>query len=146
MIRFFAAAAFFAACTYMLMLRFYGALVPVPAAVPVTLLGMAALCVGFALHIRRSVAQRRVGLDRTQLNPLRAAGYLAFAKASEWMAAIMGGTYLGMAGYVLPRAGRLSAAAADAPVVVAAVIASVALAAAARWLERNCMTPPNAVG
>lgn len=138
-----AVAGFFAACAYMVLYRFYGMMIPVPLGVPILLIAMAMLCLGLSWHIRTAVENNRIGID---LHPLRAAAYHSFAQASQWTAAIIGGVYFGMGCYVVPRAPRLTAAADDAPVVIAAVLSAVALYVAGRRLERNCKNPPNAVG
>lgn len=133
---------FCAVASFILVARFFGALGAVPAAVAVTLWAMAALCTLLAVRVKNRVNKNRVGLDRSQLNPLDAANMLIVGKASAWTGAIFGGAYIGMALYVLPRMGSLIAADEEAPRVVAAALGGVAMCIAGYYLERSCSVPP----
>ena len=126
--------------------RFYGSLPPIPVTVSVTLWVMAGLCVYFALKVRSRKEDGRIGLDRSQLNPVLAAQLLVGGKASAWTGAIGGGVYVGMAVYVLPHAGQLVAAGTDAPGVAASALGGVALCAAGLFLENSCEVSPPTEG
>lgn len=121
---------------------FYGILPSVPVLVSVTLWGMAVICWFLAKQVRDRLDDGRIGQDRSQLNPMTAAQFLIIGKASAWTGAIVGGGYVGMATYVIPQSGVLTAAANDLPGVVAAALGGVAMSAAGVYLERNCHVPP----
>ena len=67
-------------------------------------------------------------------------------KASAWTGAIIGGAYVGIGSYIVPRAGDLIAAGDDLPGVLASAFGGIALAVAGVYLERHCETPPPAEG
>lgn len=133
---------FSAAVLAILTWGFYGSMMSIPVTVSVTLWLMAIICVFLALRIRERKEDGRIGLDRSQLNPVTAARFLVVGKASAWTGAIVGGAYVGVATYVVPHAGELIAAADDLPGVLASALGGVALAAAGVFLERNCEVPP----
>ncbi|WKD61962.1 hypothetical protein CCICO_09815 [Corynebacterium ciconiae DSM 44920] len=120
----------------------YGSLVTVSATASVTLWVMALVCVIWGRRVRENLDHNNIGMDRSQLNPTTAALWLVVAKASAWTGAIVGGWYVGMATFVLPKASSLAAAQNDLPGVVISAAAGVALAAAGIYLERGCTLPP----
>lgn len=126
--------------------RAYHMLPPVPVGVVLLLWFGAVICVVLAYIVRQSLKENNIGLDRTQLTPTRAFAYLVVGRASAWTGAVIGGVYLGLAVYVLPRAGDLSAAADDLPVVMGALIGGISLSVAGLWLEYNCLVPPQPEG
>ncbi|WP_151583269.1 DUF3180 domain-containing protein [Corynebacterium megadyptis] len=123
-----------------------GSLVTVSATASVTLWAMALICVVLGRRVRENVDHSNIGMDRSQLNPTTAALWLVVAKASAWTGAIVGGWYVGMATFVVPKAATLTAAQNDLPGVVTSAAAGVALAAAGIYLERGCSVPPSADG
>lgn len=133
---------FCAAASFIVVSRFYGLLGPVPVTVAITLWAMAVLCVILAYRVKDRIDENRIGMDRSQLNPLSAALFMVIGKASGWTGSIFGGVYLGMAAYVVSQIRQLSAAAEEAPVVIAAALGGMAMSAAGVWLERNCSVPP----
>ncbi len=136
-----------AAGTAIVTWRFYGSFTSIPWAVSVTLWLLVAVNVLAAQKVKRSLEEEhRIGLDRSQLDPMTVALFAATAKASAWTGAIVGGLYLGLATYVVPQATRLDAAAADLPGTLTSLIGAIALVAAALYLERHCETPPPADG
>lgn len=137
-----AVAGFIAALMLIITGRFYRALPAVPVAVSATLWVLAIVCVVIAINVRRRQADGRIGLDRSQLNPLTAAQFLVVGKASAWTGAVVGGCYMGMAAWVVPRAGSLAAAAGDLPGVLASALGGVVLAGAGVFLERSCEVQP----
>lgn len=141
-----AAGGFTAAVAAILTWRFYGSMMTIPVTVSVTLWVMAAVCVFLALRVRDRRENGGIGQDRSQLSPVTAAQYLVIGKASAWTGAIIGGAYVGMASYIVPRAGDLIAAADDLPGVLASALGGIALAVAGVFLERHCETPPPADG
>lgn len=133
---------FCAAATLIAVQRLYNFMVTVPISVGVMLIAMAILCGMLAWHVKGRIKENRIGFDRSQLEPTRAAAFLIIGKASAWTGAIFSGIYLGMGVYVIPRMGELVAAADDAPGVITATIGGVALCGAGLWLERACAAPP----
>lgn len=121
---------------------FYGEMPPTSLSASITLWLMAVLCLFLAWRIREKKARGAIGMDRSQLSPLQAAQYLVVAKASAWTGAAVGGAYVGMACYVVPRVTQLAAAAEDTPGVIASALGGIALCAAGIYLERHCETPP----
>lgn len=137
---------FLAAVSAILTWRFYGSMMTVPVTVSVFLWLMAAVCVFLAIKVRDRKTQGRIGQDRSQLNPLTAALYLVIGKASAWTGAIIGGVYLGIGSYIVPRLGDLAAAYDDLPGVAASALGGIALSVAGLYLERHCEAPPPAEG
>ncbi|MEJ5998881.1 DUF3180 domain-containing protein [Corynebacterium sp. H130] len=121
---------------------FYGELVSPSPGASLMLWILAAVCVFLAATMKDRKERGAIGMDRSQLSPLRAAQYLVIAKASAWTGALVGGAYAGMAMYVLPHYGQLAAAAEDTPGVIASALGGIALSAAGIYLERHCETPP----
>ncbi|NLF91405.1 MAG: DUF3180 domain-containing protein [Corynebacterium marinum] len=141
-----AAGGFTAAVAAILTWRFYGSMSTIPVSVSLTLWLTAAVCLVLAWRVRDRLADGRIGQDRSQLNPLTAALFLVVGKASAWTGAIIGGGYLGVAMYIVPRLGELAAAADDLPGVLACVLGGAAMSASGLYLERHCETPPPAEG
>ncbi|GAB3648570.1 DUF3180 domain-containing protein [Corynebacterium nasicanis] len=135
-----------AALAALLTWRFYGSMTSIPVSVSLTLWVLAAVCVGLAWRVRDRLGDGGIGQDRSQLNPVTAAQFLVVGKAAAWTGTIIGGAYLGMATYIVPRAGDLIAAADDLPGVLASALGGLAAAAAGVYLERHCETPPPADG
>ncbi|MFV8381648.1 DUF3180 domain-containing protein [Corynebacterium hindlerae] len=131
-----------ACATAILTWGFYGSLPATAASASVTLWLLTLVCLVLAWRIRERKDAGKIGMDRSQLSPLLAAQFLVIAKASAWTGALVGGAYLGIAMYVLPRAADLVAAAEDVPGVIASTLGGIALSAAGVYLERNCETPP----
>lgn len=140
------AAGFFAAAALILVRRFYGAWQTVSPLWSLPLWAVAALCLFLTVMVRRRREEGRVGLDRSQINPMMMANFMVIGKASAWSGAILGGWFLGMAVWVLPRVGMLTAAEADLPGVVAGTLGGVALAVSGVILERSCEVSPPAEG
>ncbi|APT85496.1 DUF3180 domain-containing protein [Corynebacterium aquilae] len=137
---------FFAAASLILTFRFYGSMPHIPPSVAVTLWGLTAAC-GFGTWVvRKNISRGHIGLDRSQLNPLSAVNWLILGTASAYTGGIVGGIYLGIAAYVLPRTTTLMAAADDAPGVIVSALGGIALAAAGLILERACAVPPGSDG
>lgn len=113
----------------------FGAIQRLPIFAGGTLLLLAVVEVGLAFWVRRRIR------DAQLTEPIRAARIVALAKASSLLGAIMGGGWLGVLGYLLPRSDTLAAAARDVPAAVVGVLCACALIAAALWLEHCCRTP-----
>ncbi|MFI7077028.1 DUF3180 domain-containing protein [Micromonospora sp. NPDC049903] len=126
-----------AAVTWLLISSFYySGLPPLPWLPVVTLAGLAVLEAYAAVNTRGRI-DRRPGRD--PVNPLMVARFVVLAKASALVGAIFAGAYAGLVGWLLVQSTR--AAGADRPAAIAGLVASVALVAAALWLERSCRVP-----
>ncbi|PRQ11537.1 DUF3180 domain-containing protein [Corynebacterium sp. 13CS0277] len=136
--------AFFAAAALILTWRFYGSIPHIRVTDAVPLLCVAVACALGTWVVRKNIRTSRIGLDRSQLNPLTAAAWLVLGTASAHMGAIVGGVYSGIAAWVLPQVGTLAAAHDDAPGVALCALAGVAAAVAGVVLERSCAVPPGA--
>jgi uncharacterized membrane protein len=64
------------------------------------------------------------------------------AQASAWVGAAFAGLWAGVLAYVAAQLGRLAAAPGDTVTGVLGLVLSVALVAAALWLESVCRIPP----
>lgn len=127
-----------AVVVYLLVKLAYSAMPALPPLAGVTLLVLAAIeaVLGFALKAR---IERRPGTKPVE--PLAAARAVALAKASAVAGAVMGGAWLGLLGYLLPRRTVLAAAAGDTPGAVVGLACALALVAAALWLQHCCRAP-----
>lgn len=89
-----------------------------------------------------AAAARRRGAGRSEpVEPLAVVRYALLAKASSVTGALLAGAYAGFLPWLAIEASRLSGAASDLPPTVGGLVASVALVAAAQWLERACRVP-----
>jgi hypothetical protein len=127
-----------AVVVYLLVKLSYSAMPALPTLAGVTLLVLAAIeaVLGFALKAR---IERRPGTKPVE--PLAAARAVALAKASALAGAVMGGAWLGLLSYLLPRRTVLAAAAGDTPGAVVGLACALALVAAALWLQHCCRAP-----
>lgn len=120
----------------------YGAFPPITITMGAVVIALAAVCAGVAWWIRSALAHNRIGMDRSQLNPVSVAWAAAVGGASAYFGAITAGAALGLEIYLLPRVTTLAAAAEDQPGVLLLVAGGLALTAAGIWLERSCLLPP----
>lgn len=127
-----------AALAWLLISAFYANFPPVPWLPTITVAGLAVL-EGYAALNTRSRLQGRPG--HNPVNPLVVARFVVLAKASALAGAIFAGFCGGLLGWLLLEPTR--AAARDAPAATAGFVASLALTAAALWLERSCRVPEN---
>lgn len=75
------------------------------------------------------------------LEPLVAARMFALARASTLVGAVLLGCWAALLTYTLPKRDVLAAAAADAATATVGIVTSLALLAAALWLEYCCRAP-----
>lgn len=94
-----------------------------------------------AFMIRAKVNNDEIGDGRNRLHPITAARAVALAKASVHVGSVAAGVWLGFLCWVFPQRGTLRAAAADSPGAIVGLLAGLALAAAALWLEYCCRAP-----
>lgn len=137
-----ALAGFCAAATFILVRRFYGMLNAVDLTFSMPLWIVAAVCLFIAYMVKKRREEGKIGLDRSQLNPLLVANFLLLGKASAWSGAVFGGIFAGMAVFVAPRVATLLAAEADMPGVLSGMLGGVALAVAGLVLEHSCEVSP----
>lgn len=135
---------------HLVLLVGYGAVPPLPVLASLPLLALAVVEAAFGYGLRRRIQGGRIQGGRIQgkrdaapPDPLTAARAVALAKASSVLGALMGGAWLGVVTFLLPRRTDLRAAAADLPAAVVGVLCGAALVAAALWLEHCCRTPDN---
>ncbi|MEV4543047.1 DUF3180 domain-containing protein [Micromonospora echinaurantiaca] len=115
---------------------YYSGLPRLPWLPVVTLAGLAVLEAYAAINTRGRI-ERRPGRD--PVNPLMVARFVVLAKASSLAGAIFAGGYAGLTGWLFVETTR--AAGEDRPAAGAGLLASLALVAAALWLERSCRVP-----
>nr|WP_319461597.1 DUF3180 domain-containing protein [Micromonospora sp. RTP1Z1] len=126
-----------AAVAWLLISSFYYPSAPnLPWLPVVTLAGLAVLEAYAAVNTRGRI-ERRPG--REPVNPLLVARFVVLAKASALAAAIFAGFYAGLTGWLFVE--RTNAAVSDRPAAGGGLLASLALVAAALWLERACRVP-----
>lgn len=125
-----------AAVAWLFISTFYADIPKLPWLPPVILAGLAVL-EWYAAVITRARIDRRPGRDPVE--PLTVARYAVLAKASSLAGAIFAGCYAGITAWLAVE--RTRAATDDLPASVGGLVASLALIAAALWLERACRVP-----
>lgn len=126
------------ALSWVVVRTFYGDLPPISRLAALPLLVLAAAEVGLAGVLRPRIERRR---GARLLDPIMAARSAALAKASSLAGALLSGAWVGLGIFLLTERNRLSAAVADTPGAVFGLASSLALVAAALWLEHTCRTP-----
>lgn len=121
---------------------FYSSLPAIPLLVGLPLLVLALLEVGLGLRLRRRIAHREIGDGLHETHPITVARSAVLAKASALVGVLTAGLWAGLLIYLIPEVARVHAAEKDLPGVIIGLVAGVALAGAAVWLERGCITPP----
>jgi hypothetical protein len=122
--------------TWLALRQWYGILPRLSWFVPLSLL---LLAIAETLAANQLRDRRRPGALPVQ--PLVAARMLALAKASAVVGAVMVGVWAGLLIYAAPRLDVLAATRGDTATGIVGVVASVALTAAALWLEYSCRAP-----
>jgi len=113
----------------------YGSIPALPLFAGITLLVLALCEVVLAFIIRSRIKEGRV------LSAISVARSVALAKASSLAGSAMTGVWLAAFAYLFPRRDELLAAAGDLRSATVGIVSSVALVAAALWLEHCCRTP-----
>lgn len=98
---------------------------------------LAVLAVAEALGTR--TLRARLAVRRVE--PLLVARLAVLAQASAYVGAVFTGVWLGVLAHVGPDAGRVRAAGADTVTAAIGIGCSLALVAAALWLESACRVP-----
>lgn len=142
------AGVFVAAAAAILTTRFYGSMLAIPATVSITLWVMAVVCGVLTWKVRSAKEEdaHGIGLDNSQLNPLTILQFMLVGRASAWTGAIVGGAYVGIAVYIIPRASELVAASNDLVGVISSALGGLAMSVAGVVLERHCEVPPPTEG
>lgn len=125
-----------AAVAWLLISSFYRNFPPLPWLPTITVAGLAVL-EAYAAQNTRARIQRRPG--REPVDPLVVARFVVLAKASALAGSIFAGFCAGLVVWLVFEPTR--AAANDVPAATAGLVASLALVAAALWLERSCLVP-----
>jgi hypothetical protein len=106
--------------------------------IPAVTLGLLALFELVLANNTRARIARKPG--RPPVEPLLVARYVALAKASSLVGSIFAGFTGGLVLFLFTEL-RLAAAGKDLPPAIGAFVASLALIAAALWLEHSCRVP-----
>lgn len=123
----------------------YGAIPPIPALAGLSLFVLAVIDAGLGVWVRRRIADENgIGQDDSQLHPILVLRFLVLGRATAFVGALFLGVAGGFAAYILPRRGDLSAAAADTPGILVALLGAALAIAAGLWLEHGCKAPPSA--
>jgi apolipoprotein N-acyltransferase len=126
-----------AAVAWLLISSLYYSGIPRLPWLPVVTLAALAVLEAYAAINTRGRIERKPG--REPVNPLMVARFVVLAKASSLAGAIFAGFYGGLTGWLFVESTR--AAADDRPAAGGGLLASLALVAAALWLERSCRVP-----
>jgi len=130
-------AALLAAAAGWLLLSFFYSSWPAPPWLPVIVLAVLAFAEGFLAQNTAARVQRRPGAPPVE--PLAVARYAVLAKASSLAGAMYGGYSVGLLTFFLFEPTKFARDA--VPAAAGGVLASLALIAAALWLERSCRVP-----
>jgi Protein of unknown function (DUF3180) len=117
---------------------------------------LAVLALGEALGARvlrtrlQALCEARAGRGPTgrdaagvrPVEPMLVARLAVLAQASAYVGAVFTGIWLGVLAYTGPAVGRLQAAGNDTVTALLGLLTSLALIAAALWLESACRVPP----
>lgn len=132
----------FMALGWLLANSFYSSLPAIHLLVGLPLLVLALLEVGLGVYLRRRIGNGEIGDGLHETHSITVARSAMLAKASALVGVLMAGLWAGLLVYLVAEASRLHAAALDLPGTVIGLVSGVALTAAAVWLERGCVTPP----
>ncbi|MER7439280.1 DUF3180 domain-containing protein [Micromonospora avicenniae] len=128
-----------AAAAWLLISTFYYNGVPRLPWLPVVTLAVLAVLEGYAAINTRGRIERRPG--REPVNALMVARFVVLAKASSLAGAIFAGFYAGLTAWLFVESTSTRAATEDRVPAAGGLVASLALVAAALWLERSCRVP-----
>ena len=127
---------------WFLAFSFYSSFPAIHLLVGLPLLVLAAAEAALGLHLRRQIEHGAIGMGRRETHPITVARSAALAKASALVGVLVAGLLAGLLVYLISQLSRLHAAVVDLPGVIIGIVCGVVLAAAAVWLERGCVTPP----
>src|SRR5829696_6525361 len=128
-----------AALAWILVANVYGEMPPIPWLPAFTLFALAAFEAFLARNTKARIDQRP---NTPPVDVLAVARYVVLAKASSPAGAIFAGLYGGILVWLLVVKGAQNTAATnDLPPTTTGLVAALALAGAALWLERSCRVP-----
>jgi Protein of unknown function (DUF3180) len=149
----------FAVASWLLVRTWYGELPPLEWWLPVPL---AVLALAEALGARTlrarlaALREARAGRNRVgatprpesvrPVEPMLVARLAVLAQASAYVGAVLTGVWAGVLAHVAPAVRRLQAAGGDTVAAALGIACSIALVAAALWLESVCRVPPEEDG
>ncbi|TYP84790.1 DUF3180 domain-containing protein [Blastococcus xanthinilyticus] len=142
-----------AVASWLLVRAWYGDLpplrwwLPVPLAVLAVAEALGARVLRVRLGALRDARAGRGPVDRDgslvrPVEPMLVARLAVLAQASAYVGAVFTGLWLGVLVYAAPAVGRLRAAGDDTLTAGIGLVCSLALIAAALWLESACRVPP----
>lgn len=129
-----------AVATFVLVQSYFGLLPPVGWSAVSALL-VAGVNLVLALRVRKAVADRGVGFDRSQMHPVTVSRYLALGQATAVLGALLAGFGAGLSVYLGLNASVLAAAQEELPAAIAVLVGGTAAVAAGLFLERACEDP-----
>ncbi len=142
-----------AVASWLLVRAWYGSLPSLDWWLPVSLAVLALVEALGARTLRaRLAAQREARAGRAPqagkgaarlVEPLLVARVVVLAQASAYVGAVFTGVWGGVLAHVAPLAGRVQDARSDTVTAAIGVVCSLALVAAALWLESVCRIPPD---
>lgn len=104
---------------------------------------LTAICVFAANWVRSVIKDKKVGQDRSQVQPTVLAAWLIVGTASAWLGAVVGGIHAGGLIWALPNWSELAVAAEQGPIMAVGAVSGFLLAGAGLWLEKECQLPPD---
>ena len=125
-----------AAVGWLLLSSFYSQMPRLPW-LPIIVLAALAVAEAFLAQNTSARIQRKPGAGR--VDPLAVARYAVLAKASSLAGALFAGFSAGLLAWLALEPTK--AARDDVPAAIGGVVAALALAGAALWLERSCRVP-----
>ena len=126
---------------YMLVVLTYRWFPPITLWTGISLLAVAIAEAGWAFYVRAKINDGEIGDAPGWLHPLAVARSVLIAKASAWVGALVGGWWIGVLVYLLPRRSTLKVAGEDTAGAAVAAVCALALVIAALWLQHCCKSP-----
>jgi hypothetical protein len=126
---------------YMLIVLTYRWFPPINVWTGVSLLAVAIAEAGWGFYVRAKINDGEIGDAPGWLHPLAVARSVLIAKASAWVGALVGGWWVGVLVYLLPRRSTMKVAGEDTAGATVAAVCALALVIAALWLQHCCKSP-----
>jgi hypothetical protein len=126
---------------YMLVVLTYRWFPPITLWTGISLLAVAIAEAGWAFYVRAKINDGEIGDAPGWLHPLAVARSVLIAKASAWVGALVGGWWVGVLVYLLPRRSTMKVAGEDTAGAAMAAVCALALVIAALWLQHCCKSP-----
>jgi hypothetical protein len=126
---------------YMLVVLTYRWFPPITLWTGISLLAVAIAEAGWAFYVRAKINDGEIGDAPGWLHPLAVARSVLIAKASAWVGALVGGWWVGVLVYLLPRRSTMKVAGEDTAGAATAAVCALALVIAALWFQHCCKSP-----